>query len=179
MNFSPAVFRSVASHTLLTYIGTSGGGRRRNGRWTYPRRKRRHLKPTLFPPPLRSGRSHPPLRFRIPKPKKIKCGNSTMHCCASKSKDHKQAPISTSSSPKYIATQTQGIQKKHGCTKVAFTIALDEDAIRFTATAKTASPRPLVAVRASQHAQPVVPRRSQLYVEFYLFTFTKCSVTFS
>ncbi len=53
-----------------------------------------------------------------------------------KSKESQQAPISYQQFAKYIAAQTLGIQKKHGCTKVAFTIALDEDAIRFTAAAE-------------------------------------------
>jgi hypothetical protein len=52
-----------------------------------------------------------------------------------KSKESKQAPISYQQFAKYIASQTSGIQKKHGCAKVAFTVALDEDAIRFTAAA--------------------------------------------
>ncbi len=53
-----------------------------------------------------------------------------------KSKESEQAPISYQQFSRYIATQTQGIQKRHGCTRVAFTIALDEDSIRFTATAE-------------------------------------------
>jgi hypothetical protein len=53
-----------------------------------------------------------------------------------KGKDSQQTPISYQQFAKYIATQTTGIQQKHGCTKVAFTIALDEDAIRFTAAAE-------------------------------------------
>jgi hypothetical protein len=53
-----------------------------------------------------------------------------------KSKESQQTPISYQQFAKYIATQTLGIQKRHGCTKVAFTIALDEDAIRFTAAAE-------------------------------------------
>ena len=53
-----------------------------------------------------------------------------------KSKGSQQTPISYQQFAKYIATQTSGIQKKHGCEKVAFTIALDEDAIRFTAAAE-------------------------------------------
>jgi hypothetical protein len=53
-----------------------------------------------------------------------------------KGKESQQAPISYQQFAKYIATQTSGIQKKHGCTNVAFTIALDEDAIRFTAAAE-------------------------------------------
>ena len=36
---------------------------------------------------------------------------------------------------KYIATQMRSIREKHDCPAVAFTIALDEDAIRFTASA--------------------------------------------
>jgi hypothetical protein len=53
-----------------------------------------------------------------------------------KGKESQQAPISYQQFAKYIATQTSGIQKKHGCAKVAFSIALDEDAIRFTAAAE-------------------------------------------
>ena len=53
-----------------------------------------------------------------------------------KAKESQQAPISYQQFAKYIATQILGIQKKHGCAKVAFTIALDEDAIRFTAAAE-------------------------------------------
>ncbi len=52
-----------------------------------------------------------------------------------KSQESQQAPISYQQFAKYIATQTSGIQKKSGCDKVAFTISLDEDAIRFTAAA--------------------------------------------
>jgi len=37
---------------------------------------------------------------------------------------------------KYIATQTKGLREKYGCSGVAFTIALENDAIRFTASAE-------------------------------------------
>jgi hypothetical protein len=37
---------------------------------------------------------------------------------------------------KYIATQTQSIREKSGCSNVAFTIALEDEAIRFTAVAE-------------------------------------------
>jgi hypothetical protein len=37
---------------------------------------------------------------------------------------------------KYIEAQTLGIREKHKCSKVAFTIALEDDAIRFTAAAE-------------------------------------------
>jgi len=53
-----------------------------------------------------------------------------------KGQESQQAPISYQQFAKYIATQTSGIQKKYGCMKVAFTISLDEDAIRFTAAAE-------------------------------------------
>ena len=54
-----------------------------------------------------------------------------------KTKDAQETPISYQQFSKYIATQTLSIQKKHGCSRVAFTIALEEDAIRFTAAAET------------------------------------------
>jgi hypothetical protein len=46
-----------------------------------------------------------------------------------------ETPISYAQFAKYIASQTHGIREKYGCTAVAFTIALEEDAIRFTAAA--------------------------------------------
>jgi hypothetical protein len=46
-----------------------------------------------------------------------------------------EAPLPYSQFAKYIETQTTGIREKYGCLKVAFTIALEEDSIRFTATA--------------------------------------------
>ena len=54
-----------------------------------------------------------------------------------KGNESKQASVSYQQFASYIATQTSALQKKYGCTKVAFTIALDEDAIRFTAAADT------------------------------------------
>jgi hypothetical protein len=53
-----------------------------------------------------------------------------------KGKESQQAPISYQQFAKYIATQTLGIQKKHGCAKVSFTISLDQDSIKFTAAAE-------------------------------------------
>jgi hypothetical protein len=44
-------------------------------------------------------------------------------------------PISYSQFARYIATQTRGIREKYRCSAVAFTIALEEDSIRFTAAA--------------------------------------------
>ena len=52
-----------------------------------------------------------------------------------KRKGAQQALISYQQFAKYIAMQTMGLRKKYGCPRVAFTIALEEDAIRFTAAA--------------------------------------------
>jgi hypothetical protein len=49
--------------------------------------------------------------------------------------DSQEAHLSYQQFAKYIATQTHGIREKYGCSKVAFTIALEEDSIRFTAAA--------------------------------------------
>ncbi len=46
-----------------------------------------------------------------------------------------ETPISYSQFARYIATQAQDIRKKYMCPAVAFTIALEEGAIRFTAAA--------------------------------------------
>ena len=46
-----------------------------------------------------------------------------------------ETPISYAQFAKYISTQARGIQEKYGCAAVAFTIALEEDSIRFTASA--------------------------------------------
>lgn len=52
-----------------------------------------------------------------------------------KKSDSAETPISYAQFAKYIANQTRGIREKYGCSAVAFTIALEEDAIRFTAAA--------------------------------------------
>jgi hypothetical protein len=52
-----------------------------------------------------------------------------------KRKETQEAPLSYQQFAKYIATQTLGLRKKYGCARVAFTISLDEDALRFTAAA--------------------------------------------
>jgi hypothetical protein len=49
-------------------------------------------------------------------------------------KETQETPLSYAQFAKYIATQTLGLQKKYGCARVAFTIALDDNALRFTAT---------------------------------------------
>lgn len=46
-----------------------------------------------------------------------------------------EKPISYEQFARYIAAQTQGIRKKYGCPAVAFTIALENDSVRFTAAA--------------------------------------------
>ena len=47
-----------------------------------------------------------------------------------------EKPISYPQFARYIATQTHAIRKKYGCSAVAFTISMEEDAIRFTASAE-------------------------------------------
>jgi hypothetical protein len=53
-----------------------------------------------------------------------------------KSRKPQESPISYQQFSKYIAAQTHGIREKFGCSKVAYTISLDEDVIRFTAAAE-------------------------------------------
>jgi hypothetical protein len=52
-----------------------------------------------------------------------------------KKPDSGDTPISYAQFSNYIASQTRGIREKYKCSAVAFTIALEEDAIRFTAAA--------------------------------------------
>ena len=53
-------------------------------------------------------------------------------------KDAKEAaPVSYQRFVGYITRQIQDIRQKHGCTGVVFTVAIEEGAIRFTATADT------------------------------------------
>jgi hypothetical protein len=51
-----------------------------------------------------------------------------------KKKETQETPLSYAQFSKYIASQTMVLQKKYGCARVAYTIALDADALRFTAT---------------------------------------------
>jgi hypothetical protein len=56
---------------------------------------------------------------------------------AIRGKHSKDAPgISYEKFAKYISTQTEGIRGKYGCSSVLFKVALEEDAIRFTAVAE-------------------------------------------
>jgi len=47
-----------------------------------------------------------------------------------------EAPLSYQQFEKYIASQTSSIQKRYGCSKVSFSVALEEDSIRFKAAAE-------------------------------------------
>jgi hypothetical protein len=51
--------------------------------------------------------------------------------------DGQKPSVSYNQFVKYITVRTQAIQKKYGCSRVTFTVALEEDAIRFTAAAET------------------------------------------
>jgi hypothetical protein len=89
------------------------------------------------PPPQSSKAPAEAIRISISDPKveeeKVRqLYDVLMHL---KRKDTLETPISYQQFAKYIATQTLGLRKKYGCTRVAFTIALDEDALRFTAAA--------------------------------------------
>ena len=53
-----------------------------------------------------------------------------------KGTDSKETPISYRQFAKYIAARTQDMREKHGCSRVAYIIALEEGAIRFTAAAE-------------------------------------------
>lgn len=58
--------------------------------------------------------------------------NTLMHI---RRKKNQETPISYKQFVSYIATQTLNLQKKYGCARVAFTVALHEDELRFTAAA--------------------------------------------
>lgn len=53
-----------------------------------------------------------------------------------KGAENQETHISYPQFVKYIATQTKGLREKYGCSGVAFTIALENNAIRFTAMAE-------------------------------------------
>jgi hypothetical protein len=53
-----------------------------------------------------------------------------------KGTETKEPPISYRQFAKYIADQTRNLRERHNCSTVAFTIALEEDGIRFTAAAE-------------------------------------------
>lgn len=51
--------------------------------------------------------------------------------------DSGETPLSYDQFARYIANKTRSIREKHGCASVAFTLAVDENAIRFTAAAES------------------------------------------
>jgi hypothetical protein len=53
-----------------------------------------------------------------------------------KGNETKESPLPYQQFAKYIAAQTRSIRERHNCSAVAFAIALEEDAIRFTAVAE-------------------------------------------
>ena len=48
-------------------------------------------------------------------------------------------PLSYQQFARYIATQIQGIRAKYGCSSVLFTVSLEENAVKFTASAEKKS----------------------------------------
>jgi hypothetical protein len=86
-----------------------------------------------------SGQSREAIRISLSDPKTEEDKVRTLYdtLIRLKKADSKEAHLSYKQFAKYIASQTHGIREKYGCSKVAFTIALEEDAIRFTAAADT------------------------------------------
>ena len=94
----------------------------------------------LGPNPLSLNPSHAVAAVRIsisdPKTEEVKVRELYEALLRIKGMEKQETQLSYPQFAKYIATQTQGIREKFGCSKVAFTIALEEDAIRFTAVAE-------------------------------------------
>jgi len=53
-----------------------------------------------------------------------------------KGDESKESPLPYQQFAKYITAQTRSIRERHNCSAVSFAIALEEDAIRFTAVAE-------------------------------------------
>jgi hypothetical protein len=92
------------------------------------------------PIPLSKNPRHPAAAVRIsisdPKTEEEKVRELYEALLKIKGTEKQETQLSYPQFAKYIATQTQGIREKYGCAKVAFTIALEDDALRFTAVAE-------------------------------------------
>jgi len=92
------------------------------------------------PTPPNQNSSHPAATVRIsisdPKTEEEKVRELYEALLHIKGTEKQETQLSYSQFAKYIATQTQSIRQKYGCSQVAFTIALEDDAIRFTAVAE-------------------------------------------
>jgi hypothetical protein len=88
--------------------------------------------------PSPSDRSKDAVRISIADPKAEEEKVRTLYdaLVRIRSVNAKETPPSYQQFANYIATQTRSIREKYGCSQVAFTIALEDDAIRFTAAAE-------------------------------------------
>jgi hypothetical protein len=88
--------------------------------------------------PLTAKSPIPPVRITISDPKTDEQKIQQLYDALLRLKrnETKESPLSYQQFAKYIAIQTQSIRDRHNCSAVAFTIALEEDAIRFTAVAE-------------------------------------------
>jgi hypothetical protein len=90
--------------------------------------------------PLSQNPSHPTATVRIsisdPKNEEEKVRELYEALLHIKGTEKQETQLSYPQFAKYIATQTRSIREKYGCPNVAFTIALENDAIRFTAVAE-------------------------------------------
>jgi hypothetical protein len=78
------------------------------------------------------------VRISISDPKTEEDKVHALYLALTQMKGHgtKETHLSYPQFARYIETQTRGIREKYGCPNVAFTIALEDDAIRFTAVAE-------------------------------------------
>jgi hypothetical protein len=92
------------------------------------------------PTPNSQNLSHPASTVRIsisdPKAEEEKVRELYEALLKIKGTEKQETQLSYPQFVKYIATQTQSIREKFGCSNVAFTIALEDEAIRFTAVAE-------------------------------------------
>jgi len=88
-----------------------------------------------FPEPVKPATETVRISIADPKAEEDKVRLLYDSLLRAKKTESGETPIPYAQFAKYIATQTHSIREKYGCSAVAFTIALDEDAIRFTAAA--------------------------------------------
>ena len=92
-------------------------------------------KAPVSPQPAGSPREMVQISIADPKAEEEKVRTLYDSLMRLKKSESQETNLSYQQFAKYIATQTHGIREKYGCSKVAFTIAMEEDAIRFTAAA--------------------------------------------
>jgi hypothetical protein len=94
------------------------------------------LKSAVAAPAAKSSASQVRISISDPKTDEQKIQQLYDALLRIKGTEAKEPPLSYQQFAKYIAAQTRSICERHNCSAVAFTIALEENAIRFTATAE-------------------------------------------